>query len=338
MKRIYIDFEMNMPSSKTKKDLLRADLIAIGAIKYDVNTGNIEKFKSLIKPIITTEVYTHIEELTHITSKDLVDAPTYEEVMRKFKKWLGLFSEIEGIYTFGNLDLTCLNNTDKISSQRYNHPRFINNIRSLFVDIKDKYLDYGIRCMNYISLKNLLSYANLEFSGDAHDPLNDAYNLYVLDEILENDERIRDLLVIQDMMKAPFNVVNPDLENKFEIYKKYFYSNEGNYSINEFSLEIIKTVNIYINSLRDMEINNIEVLRDINRKLDTIDKVKDIQDGYFYLLENVYYDIKDLLEDLMLYKLNQDEYIEEINNIVDLFNEDLRKENIEICELLEESC
>lgn len=338
MKRIYIDFEMNMPSSKTKKDLLRADLIAIGAIKYDVNTGNIEKFKSLIKPIITTEVYTHIEELTHITSKDLVDAPTYEEVMRKFKKWLGLFSEIEGIYTFGNLDLTCLNNTDKISSQRYNHPRFINNIRSLFVDIKDKYLDYGIRCMNYISLKNLLSYANLEFSGDAHDPLNDAYNLYVLDEILENDERIRDLLVIQDMMKAPFNVVNPDLENKFEIYKKYFYSNEGSYSINEFSLEIIKTVNIYINSLRDMEINNIEVLRDINRKLDTIDKVKDIQDGYFYLLENVYYDIKDLLEDLMLYKLNQDEYIEEINNIVDLFNEDLRKENIEICELLEESC
>lgn len=338
MKRIYIDFEMNMPDSKAKKDLLRADLIAIGAIKYDVNTGNIEKFKSLIKPIITTEVYPHIEELTQITSEDLVNAPTYEQVMRKFKKWLGLFSEIEGIYTFGNLDLTCLNNTDKISSQRNNHPRFINNIRSLFVDIKDKYLNYGIRCMNYISLKNLLTYANLEFSGDAHDPLNDAYNLYVLDEILEKNHKIRDILIIQDMMKAPFNVVNVELEAKFECYKKYFYNNEGNYNIGEFSLEIIKTINIYINSLTDMEINNIEVLRDINRKLDTIDKIKNIQDGYFYLLENVYYDIKDLLEDLMLYKLNQEEYIEEINNILDLFNEDLRKDNIEICELLEESC
>lgn len=329
---------MNMPNGKTKKDLLKADLIAIGAIKYDVNTGEIDKFKSLIKPIISAEVYPHIEELTQITSEDLVNAPTYEEVMRKFKGWLGQFSEIEGIYTFGNLDLTCLNNTDKISSQKYNHPRFLNNIRSLFVDIKDKYLDYGIRCMNYISLKNLLSYANVEFSGDAHDPLNDSYNLYILDDVLEKEESIRDILVIQDMMKPPFNIVNPAIEEKFESYKKYFYSNEGNYNINELSLEIIKTVNIYINSLKEIEINNIEVLRDINRKLDTIDKLKDINDGYFYLLENVYFDIKDLLEDLMLYKLNEDEYLIEIENILDLFIEDLRKENIEIYELLEESC
>lgn len=327
-----------MPNSKTKKDLLKADLIAIGAVKYDTNTGKIDKFKSLIKPIMSTEVYPHIEELTQISSKDLINAPSYEEVMRDFKKWLGIYSEIEGIYTFGNLDLTCLNNTDKISSQKYNHPRFINNIRNLFVDIKDKYLDYGIRCMNYISLKNLLTYANLEFSGDAHDPLYDAYNLYVLDDKLEKDERIRDLLIIQDLMKSPFNIVNVDLEDKFEDYKNYFYNKDGDYDINDMSLEVIKTINLYISSLKDIEINNIENLRDINRKLDTIDKIKDIQDGYFYLIENVYYDIKDLLEDLLLYKLNQQEYINEIDSIIDLFIEDLRKENIEICELLEESC
>lgn len=327
-----------MPNGKTKKDLLKADLIAIGAIKYDINTGSIEKFKSLIKPIISTQVYPHIEELTQITSQDLEDAPSYEEVMRNFKQWLGLYSEIEGIYTFGNLDLTCLNNTDKISSQKYDHPRFINNIRNLFVDIKEKYLDYGIRCMNYISLKNLLNYANLEFSGDAHDPLNDAYNLYVLDEKLENDESIRDILIIQDIMKPPFNAINQSLEDRFEDYKSYFYNNQGDYNINELSLEIIKTISQYIISIKDIEINNIEVLRDINRKLDTVNKIKDIQEGYFYLLENVYFDMKDLIEDLLLYKLHKDEYIEEIDNILDLFIEDLRKENIEIYELLEESC
>lgn len=99
--------------------------------------------------------------------------------MRKFKKWLGKIYQIEGIYTFGNLDLMCFNNTDKKSSNKYNHPRFVNNIKNLFVDIKDKYINYGIRCINYVSLKNLLDCANVEFYGDAHDPLYDAYNLFI---------------------------------------------------------------------------------------------------------------------------------------------------------------
>jgi inhibitor of KinA sporulation pathway (predicted exonuclease) len=327
-----------MPNSKLKKDLQKADLIAIGAIKYDEESGEIEKFKSLIKPIMSTNIFPHIEELTQIKTQDLIDAPSYESVMRDFKKWMGLYSEIEGIYTFGNLDFTCLNNTDKISSQKYNHPRFVNNIKNLFVDIKDKYIDKGIKCMNYISLKNLINFANIEFSGEAHDPLNDAYNLYVLDEILENDKDIRDLLTMWDIIKLPFTSINPELEDNFEKYKNYFYNNEGNYNIDEFSIEIIKTVNMYVNSLKEMDINNIEVLRDISRKLDTIDKIKDIEEGYFYMLENLYFDLDDLLEDLMLYKLGYSEFIDEIDNILDLFNEDLIKENITIEILLKESC
>ena len=48
MKKIYIDFEMNMASTRTKKDMIDADIIAIGAIKYDTDTGEIEKFKFLL--------------------------------------------------------------------------------------------------------------------------------------------------------------------------------------------------------------------------------------------------------------------------------------------------
>ncbi|MGL5693487.1 MAG: exonuclease domain-containing protein, partial [Peptostreptococcaceae bacterium] len=229
MKKVYIDFEMNMPNSKGKRERLNADIIAIGAVKYDDNTGKIEKFKSLIKPIITKDVYPHIEELTKITSKDLEKAPAYEDVMREFKVWLGIFTEIEGIYTFGNLDLACFSNIDKISSQKNKHPRFLSNIRSLFVDIKDKYLDCGIRCMNYISLKNLLNIANIEFSGEAHDPLDDAYNLFLLDKTLDNNQNVKDLLIIQDIIKPPFNNLDIELEYKFEKYKSYFYQNKGDY-------------------------------------------------------------------------------------------------------------
>ena len=338
MRKIYIDFEMNMPSSKNKRDLLNADIIAIGAIQYDTETGKIEEFKSLIKPVSNQYIYQHIEELTQISQEDLDKAPTYEYVMRKFKKWLGTFSQIEGIYTFGSLDLTCFNNTDKKSAQKYNHPRFINNIKSLFIDIKDKYLNYGIRCMNYISLKNLLQCANVEFEGDAHDPLYDAYNLYILDQTLEKNEEIRELLIIKDFIRNPFININESLESSFDKYTKSFYEDNESYNNDFISVEVIKTVSLYINSLQNIDIYNIEVLKDINRKFDTIDKIKNLKIGYFYLLENLYLDMKELIEDLMLYKLNEEEYNEEIKNIIKLFEEDLNYEGIEYSDFLQESC
>ena len=338
MKKIYIDFEMNMSNNKTKKDMLDADIIAIGAIKYDTDTGEIEKFKSLIKPITNTYIFPHIEELTNITQDDILEAPSYEVVMRKFKKWLGELYQIEGIYTFGNLDFTCFNNTDQKSSRKYNHPRFVNNIKDLFIDIKDKYINYGIRCINYISLKNLLDYANVEFYGDAHDPLYDAYNLFILDNTLESSEDIRNLLIIKDIIRPPFTILNKELENRFEEYKANFYKYKDDDIHDDISIEVLSTVLDYIQSIKDIDIYNIEILRDINRKLETINNLKDINVGYFFLLENLYYDMKDLLNDLMLYKVNVEEYREEINNIITLFNEDLEYENIDFSETLEKSC
>lgn len=328
MKKIYIDFEMNMANTKTKKDMLDADIIAIGAIKYDTDTGEIEKFKSLIKPITNLNIFPHIQELTNISQEDISKAPSYETVMRKFKKWLGKIYQIEGIYTFGNLDLMCFNNTDKKSSTKYNHPRFVNNIKNLFVDIKDKYINYGIRCINYVSLKNLLDCANVEFYGDAHDPLYDAYNLYILDKVLEENDKIRDLLIVYDFLKPPFTTLNRELENVFEEYRQYLYDKNGEFDICCLSLEIIKTIKIYISSIKEINIHDIELVRDISKKLESLNILKDIKDGYFYVLDNLYMDMKELLDDALLYKLNQREYEEELDNILDLFNEDLQMENI----------
>ncbi len=328
MKKVYMDFEMNMPNTKGKREGFKAEIIAIGAIKYDTNTGKIEKFKSLIKPITDQEVFPHIEELTHITTDDLKDAPTYEHVMRQFKSWLGIFTEIEGIYTFGNLDLTCFNYTDRLSSQKHNHPRFLNNIRDLFVDIKDKYINCGIKCMNYVSLKKLLEYANVKFFGDAHDPLYDAYNLYILDKVLEENYKIKDLLIIYDFLKPPFTTLNEELENRFDEYREYLYNQSGEYDIYCLSLEVIKTIKEYLSYIKEINIRDVDMVRDISRKIESLDKLKDIKEGYFYVLDNLYLDMKELLDDALLYKLNQNEYEEEVDSILDLFNEDLQIENI----------
>ncbi len=338
MKKIYIDFEMNMDNSKHKRDLLEADIIAIGAIKYDIESEQIDEFKSLIKPITTEQIYPHIEELTNITQQDIDKAPNYEDVMRKFKKWLGDYSQIEGIYTFGNMDFTCFNNTDKKSSQKYNHPRFINNIKDLFIDIKDKYINYGIKCINYISLKNLLVHANIEFKGDAHDPLYDAYNLFILDKNLEDNEKLRNLLTIKDFIRPPFINLNIKLEDKFGLYQEDLHNKIGKYTEEQISIEILKTIAQYVLSMKEIDIYNIENLKDISKKLDIIDKLKDIREGYFYLIDNLCLDLDDLLKDLMLYKVDEEEYKEEIGKILELFEEDLEYENITIEYELKESC
>lgn len=87
---------------------------------------------------------------------------------------------------------------------------------------------------------------------------------------------------------------------------------------------------MYLLTIIDVNIQNLEIMKDINKKMDTIDKLKDIEEGYFYLLEDVYLDMKDVLEDLMLYRMNEDEYKYEIKNIIKMFDEDLDNEKIYI--------
>ena len=172
----------------------------------------------------------------------------------------------------------------------------------------------------------------------AHDPLNDAYNLFILDKTLENSEETRDMLIIKDIVKPPFTVINENLESIFEEYRTNLYKNSNEKLHNDISIEILKTINIYIESIKEIDIYNIEILKDINRKLEIINNLKDIKVGYFFLLENIYFDMKDLFEDLMLYKVTTIEYKEEIENIISLFNEDMLYEGIDFKYTLKESC
>lgn len=337
MKRIYVDFEMNMSNSKYGRDINNADIIAIGAVKYDTITKSISNFKSLIKPVSNIDIYPHIEELTKITNEEIIKAPTYEEVMRDFKKWLGNFAEIEGIYTFGNLDLTCFANTDRRSAQKNNHPRFVNNIKDLFIDIKKQYLKEGIRCINYVSLKKLLEYSNIEFNGDAHDPLADAYNLLILDNTLASNQKIRELLIIKDVIKNPFIEINKSLEYKFEEYRNSVHSKNSNEKLDDISIEILKTFKLYLESIIDIDVHNIEEIKDISKKLIIFNNLIDIKSGYFYLLESVYLDMMDLVEDLSYYKLGREQYKQELIKILELFEEDLEYENINIVNVLKAS-
>ena len=264
MKKIYIDFEMNMANTKTKKDMLDADIIAIGAIKYDTDTGEIEKFKSLIKPITNLNIFPHIQELTNISQEDISKAPSYETVMRKFKKWLGELYQIEGIYTFGNLDLMCFNNTDKKSSTKYNHPRFVNNIKNISnsqiqnttIRIPSKII-YDSSGLITFQIESTFKQDNYTKKYRANVEINTDLNFFNTSDEIENK----------------FETLGINNLNKFtDTYDKTInYEKENNLESENKTDKILDSNNETINNDKNIENDKVEIEDENNIKIKNID-------------------------------------------------------------------
>ena len=90
----------------------------------------------------------------------------------------------------------------------------------------------------------------------------------------EENDKIKDLLIINDFLKSPFTILNEELEDRFEEYRQYLYNNSGEFDIYCLSLEIIKTIKIYLTSLKKFNVHDIDIIRDISKKIDTLDKLK----------------------------------------------------------------
>lgn len=337
MIRIYVDFEMNIENIKNRKNIKNADLISIGAVKYNTKTGQVDKFKSLIKPITNLGIFPHIQELTNITQEDLDKAPLYESVIRQFKRWVGDFYELEGIYTFGTLDYTCLNITDKKSARKYNHPRYIHDLKHHFIDIKQKYVDEGINCINYLSLTNLLKFANIDFYGTAHDSLYDAYNLFLLAKIIEKNRDIKDILIIKDFVKSPFTDFNKELEECFEDFIDSVHNDDDYCNIYDICEEIVKSIIEYLNSLKSINLLEVGTIKEIKKNMEIIKRLSNLSSDYFYILKDLYLDVYELLEDVIYYDFSNEEYVEELVDIIEMFEEDLENEDIDV-KYLKNSC
>ena len=75
-------------------------MIEIGAVKLFPD-GTRETFSQLIKPYKFKKLNRHIQELTGITTEQLLDAPSFKEVILEFKQWCGK----EHVFlTFGEFD------------------------------------------------------------------------------------------------------------------------------------------------------------------------------------------------------------------------------------------
>lgn len=168
---IFFDLEMNCSFHKEENHGI-GETISIGAVKYNVDTEEIEKFYSLIRPTFNNIMSVKIIELTKLLQEDINEAKSFKEVFLSLEEWIKEESCI--FISWGKDDLRVILGDNDRNGYKLN---IVDIIRFEFVDFQSEY-DLYRKSNQAISLKNALNYYDIEFEGNQHNALDDAYNLF----------------------------------------------------------------------------------------------------------------------------------------------------------------
>lgn len=190
------------------------EMIAYGAYMCFLNkNGEIVKAKNPIRDYVKAKnsIGRFVKELTNITEKDLEEyGISFNDAMKKIKKYCGINFKKCVFMTFGNHDIRILNQS---CSYNLDAPKDICDI------IKKAYIDFQTIIGefvkddngNQLSLTHCLEKFGVEFDGTAHDPMYDAVNLAKLYNVFIKSKEI----VLQEYCKIlKRSIVGPEPVNK----------------------------------------------------------------------------------------------------------------------------
>lgn len=202
MKHIVVDLEMNPVK---KKDPARViclnEIIEIGAVMLDENYAEVSCFRTYVKPKHNSCIMFNIVRLTGINDDMVANAPTFETAFKMFTTWcLGTGDDI-AIYAWSDSDFLqiskemILKNYVPSEEEQCITANPWNDFQKMF----DEHLGFE----KQIALSSALNMAGIEFSGRAHDALDDARNTAELlqvfsdPELFENTlEKIREVMTV----------------------------------------------------------------------------------------------------------------------------------------------
>ena len=169
------------------------EMIAYGAYMCYLNkNGEIVKAKNPIRDFVKAKntIGRFVKELTGISEKDLDQyGISFNDAMKKIKKYCGINFKKCAFMTFGNHDIRILNQS---CSYNLDAPKEICDV------IKKSYIDFQAIIGefvkddngNQLSLTHCLEKFGVQFDGAAHDPMYDAVNLAHLYNIFMKSNEI----------------------------------------------------------------------------------------------------------------------------------------------------
>ncbi|MFF2592912.1 exonuclease domain-containing protein [Priestia megaterium] len=181
---IFFDFEMLCSNKGMPFEDMEA--IRLGAVKYNIETEDIEFFDRYIQPTKRVSLSRFCKELTGINDTDLVGASNFKNVFEDFLTWIGGIKKSR-FFSWSTSDLSRL----KIDAAKHEISlATIKKIEQRYVDFQAIFTKRVSK--NNVSVENGLALYNLQFEGKKHNPMYDAYNtlriyLSFLNEPVQSD-------------------------------------------------------------------------------------------------------------------------------------------------------
>lgn len=168
-RHVVIDLEFTPIPKKfaEQREIVRHEIIQIGAVLLDANYRKISTFSTYVKPQYAYRIKPSVSKLTGITDLDLENAPSLSEAMNKLVGWIGSDKKTR-IYSWSDTDLRQLE--DECYLKGIHFPECMYR----WMDFQKVY-GYLIGYRHQMSLKNAVMSANGQFVGtQAHTALYDA--------------------------------------------------------------------------------------------------------------------------------------------------------------------
>ncbi|MCT8137958.1 exonuclease [Anaerobacillus sp. CMMVII] len=218
---VFFDFEMLC----SKEGMPYADMesIRLGAVKYDLETKSITSFDRFIKPLQTEPLSEFCKSLTHIEDCDLAFADGFPVVLKEFFTWVGIV-ETSRFFSWSTNDISRL----ELDASRHDIPQ------TTIAMVKNRYVDFQETFSKRVSKTNpsvetALALYDLNFYGEKHNPMYDAYNtlrvyLAFSEELVKSDLIMLKQFIFHDQditLKCDINLqlkayLKNDLQNLFK--------------------------------------------------------------------------------------------------------------------------
>ncbi|MBM6619479.1 3'-5' exonuclease [Bacillus suaedaesalsae] len=204
----YVFFDFEMLCSNTGMSFTDMEAIRLGAVKYDLNTHSLTSFDQYIKPKNSAPLSRFCQNLTGITDDDLSLAKTFPDVLEEFLTWIGGVKKTQ-FFSWSKSDLSRL----KLDSEFHATPEAtIRKIEQRYVDLQAVMAKRVTK--SQFSVENALKLYGLEFYGEPHNPMYDAYNTFRIYMSFNTMPIQSDLIMVKQFISDEIESYDPIAVNR----------------------------------------------------------------------------------------------------------------------------
>lgn len=193
---VFLDFEMNPIPRQYKKErnLVRAELIEIGAVKLNQDYELVDRYSAYVRPVFGP-ITSHITQLTGITDEAVAAAPEFAQALERFSDWIG--QEKTRLYSWSMSDWRQL-----AGECRLKEVELPPGLCHRWMDFQRVYTRLvGLSSQNPLSLKNAIGAAETTFDGQAHRAVQDAENSASLLTLVEKGDFAERTRILRESLR-----------------------------------------------------------------------------------------------------------------------------------------